>query len=86
MICRGAEKPRTKEGQSLMHYRNLIIIPLCLAVGLFSCSTEEKKKAEAPNQEQIEKNLVPPKAEIKGQAFLAELIDLKVVITVDTTS
>ena len=69
-----------------MHYRNLIIIPLCLAVGFLGCSKEEKKEVEAPNQEQIEKNLVPPKAQVKGQAFLAELTDLKVAITVDRTS
>ncbi len=69
-----------------MHCKKiLMLIPLCLAVGLFSCSKQEKK-VEAPKQEQIEKNLVPPKVEIKGQAFLAELTDLKVAMTVDTTS
>jgi hypothetical protein len=69
-----------------MHYKKiLILILLCLAIGLFSCSKEEKKM-EAPKQEQIEKNLAPPKAEVKGQAFLAELTDLKVVTTIDTTS
>jgi hypothetical protein len=41
---------------------------------------------EAPKQEQIEKNLVPSKVEVKGQAFVAELSDLKVVMTIDTTS
>ena len=69
-----------------MHYKkSLILIPLCLTVGFLSCSKEEKKM-EAPKQEQIEKNLVPSKAEVKGQAFVAELSDLKVVMTVDTTS
>jgi hypothetical protein len=69
-----------------MHYQKiLILIPLCLAIGFFSCSKEEKK-VEAPKQQQIEKNLVPPKVEVKGQAFLAELTNLKVAMTVDTTS
>jgi len=69
-----------------MHYKKiLVLIPLCLAIGFLSCSKEEKK-VEAPKQEQIEKNLVPPKAEVKGQAFLAELTDLKVVMTVNTAS
>jgi hypothetical protein len=69
-----------------MHYKKiLILIPLCLTVGFLSCSKEEKKM-EAPKQEQIEKNLVPSKAEVKGQAFVAELSDLKVVMTIDTTS
>ena len=69
-----------------MHYKKiLILIPLCLAIGFFGCSKEEKK-VEAPKQQQIEKNLVPPKVEIKGQAFLAEINDLKVAMTVDTAS
>ena len=41
---------------------------------------------EAPTQEQITKNLVPPKAEVKGPAFLVELTDLKVVTTVNIAS
>jgi hypothetical protein len=69
-----------------MHYKKiLMLIPLCLVIGFFSCSKEEKK-VEAPKQEQIEKNLVPPKAEVKGQAFSVELSDLKVTATVDTAS
>ena len=39
-----------------------------------------------PKQEQITKNLVPPKAELKGQNFLVELSDLQVVTIVDITS
>ena len=39
-----------------------------------------------PKQEQITKNLVPPKAELKGQNFLVELSDLQVVTIVDVTS
>ena len=41
---------------------------------------------EAPTQEQVTKNLVPPKTEVKGQVFLVELNDLKVVTTVNITS
>ena len=37
-------------------------------------------------QEQIKRNLVPPKAELKGQNFLIELSDLQVVTIVDITS
>ncbi|MGD9034019.1 MAG: hypothetical protein PVJ69_08210 [Desulfobacteraceae bacterium] len=37
-------------------------------------------------QEQITKNLVPPKAELKGQNFLVEVSDLQVVMIVDITS
>jgi hypothetical protein len=69
-----------------MHYKKiLVLIPLCLVIGFFGCSTGEKK-AEAPKQEQITKSLVPPKAELKGQNFLVELSDLKVVTMVDTAS
>ena len=63
----------------------LILIPLCLAIGFFSCSKEEKK-VEAPKQVQIANHLIPPKAELKGQNFLAELSDLQVVMSVDTAS
>jgi len=39
-----------------------------------------------PKQEQITKNLVPPKAELKGRNFLVELSDLQVAMIVDITS
>jgi hypothetical protein len=69
-----------------MHYKKiLVLIPLCLAIGFFSCSKEEKK-AEGPKQERITKSLVPPKAELKGQNFLVEISDLQVVMSVDTAS
>jgi hypothetical protein len=55
-----------------------------LAIGLFGCAGE--KKAEAPKQEQVTKELVPPTAEIKGTSFLVELKDLKITTTVDTAS
>ena len=69
-----------------MHYKRIfVLIPLCLTIGFFGCSSEGKK-AEAPKQEQIKKNLVPAKAEIKGPNFSAEISDLQVVMTVDTAS
>jgi len=69
-----------------MHYKKiLVLISLCLAIGFFSCSKEEKK-VEAPKQEQITKNLVPSKSELKGQNFSVELSDLKVVTMIDPAS
>jgi len=61
-----------------------IFISLSLAIGFLGCAKEQK--VEAPKQEQITKNLVPPKAEVKGQAFLVELSDLRVVMTVNVAS
>ena len=59
-----------------MHFKKIfILIGLILAIGLFGCAAE--KKAEAPKQEQITKNLVPPKAEVKGPAFLWSLATLR---------
>jgi hypothetical protein len=57
---------------------------LSLVLGFWGCTTE--KKVEAPKQERIEKNLVPPKAELTGPNFAVELTDLKVAMTVDTAS
>ena len=59
-------------------------LALSLALGFLGCTTE--KKVEAPKQERIEKNLVPPKAELKGPNFAVEITDLKVNMTVDTAS
>jgi hypothetical protein len=68
-----------------MHFKKIFIfIALSLAIGIFSCAKE--KKVEAPTQEQITKNLVPSKTEVKGQVFLVELSDLKVVSTVNIAS
>ena len=68
-----------------MHFKKIFIfIALCLVIGIFGCAKEQK--VEAPKQEQITKNLVPPKAELKGQNFLVELSDLKVVTTVNIAS
>jgi hypothetical protein len=61
-----------------------IFLALSLAIGLLGCTKEQK--VEAPKQERIEKSLVPPKAEVKGEHFLVELNDLKVVMVVDTAS
>ncbi len=61
-----------------------ILLTLSLAIGFFGCAKE--RKAEAPTQEQVTKNLVPPKSEIKGQVFLVELSDLRVVMTVNIAS
>jgi hypothetical protein len=61
-----------------------IFCALSLFIGFMGCSKEQK--VEAPKQEQITKNLVPPKAEMKGQNFNVELNDLKVAMTVDIAS
>ncbi|NWG04215.1 MAG: hypothetical protein HXY44_15285 [Syntrophaceae bacterium] len=61
-----------------------IFLILSLAIGFFGCAKEQK--VEVPKHEQITKNLVPPKAEVKGQAFLVELSDLKVIMTVNIAS
>ena len=69
-----------------MHFKKIFIfVALCLAIGLFGC-TKEEKKGEGPKQERITKNLVPPKAELKGQNFLVELSDLQVLTVVDIAS
>jgi len=68
-----------------MHFTKIFIfLTLSMVIGFFGCDKE--RKVEAPKQEQITKNLVPPKAEVKGKAFLVELSDLKVVTTVNIAS
>jgi hypothetical protein len=68
-----------------MHFKKIfIVIALCLTIGFFGCTKEGK--VEGLKQEQITKNLVPPKAELKGQNFLVELSDLQVFTTVDIAS
>jgi hypothetical protein len=67
-----------------MHFTKIfVLIGLSLAIGFFGCA---ERKVEAPTQEQITKNLVPPKVEVTGAVFLAELTDLKVVTTVNIAS
>jgi hypothetical protein len=59
-------------------------LALSLAIGFLGCTKEQK--AEAPKQEQIIKNLVPAKAEIKGPAFFVELSDLKIITMINVAS
>ena len=61
-----------------------IFLTLSLAVVFLGCTKEQK--SEAPKQEQIMKNLVPPKADVKGQNFLLELSELQIVMMVDKAS
>ena len=69
-----------------MHFIKIFVfIGLSLAIGFFGC-TKEGKKVEASTQEEITKNLVPPKAEVKGPAFIVEVNELKVVTTVNIAS
>jgi hypothetical protein len=68
-----------------MHFTKIfVLISLSLAIGLLGCTKDQK--VEAPKQERITKNLVPEKAEVKGENFLLELSDLKVITLVDTAS
>ena len=68
-----------------MHFKKIfILLALCLAIGLFGCTKEQK--VEAPKTEQIKKNLVPPKAEVMSKNFAVVLNDLKVSMMVDTAS
>jgi len=60
-----------------------ILVVLCMVIGFLGCA---QRKVEAPTQEQVTKNLVPPKAEVKGPNFFVELSDLKVVTTVNIAS
>jgi len=68
-----------------MHFKKtFILIALCMVIGFLGCAKDQK--VDAPKQERITKNLVPPKAEVRGQNFLVELSDLEVVTIVDTAS
>jgi hypothetical protein len=67
-----------------MHFKKIfILIALSLAIGFFGCG---ERKVEAPTQERITKNLVPPKAEVEGENFRIELKDLQVTTIEDITS
>jgi hypothetical protein len=61
----------------------VVLIVLSMTIGFFGCT---KEKSEAPKQQRVTKNLVPPKAEIKGTNFLIGLSDLEVITVEDTTS
>lgn len=62
----------------------VIFLTLSLAIGVWGCTKDQK--SDAPKQEQLTKNLIPPKVEVKGQAFGVELTDLKVLVTTNATS
>jgi hypothetical protein len=67
-----------------MYFKKIVVfIALSMVIGFFGCA---KEKAEAPKQERITKNLVPPKVEVKGTNFSIALSDLQVVTTEDTAS
>lgn len=61
-----------------------IFLTLSLAIGFWGCTKDQK--SEAPKQEQLTKNLIPSKVEIKGTAFGVELTDLKVNLIINPTS
>jgi len=68
-----------------MHFtKTFIFLILSLTLGFLGCAKEQK--IEAHKQERITKNLVPSKAEVRGQNFLVEISDLQVVMDVDTAS
>lgn len=64
--------------------RNVILLSVSLVLGFWGCS--QQQKTEAPKQEQVTKDLVPSRADIKGQAFAVEITDLKVTTTTDIAS
>ena len=75
----------TKKRGHCMHFTKIfILLALSLGIGFLGCAKEQK--VEAPKQEQITKDLVPPKVEITGQAFLVELTNLKVTTTTNMAS
>ncbi len=61
-----------------------IFLTLSLAIGFLGCTKDQK--SEAPKQEQLTKNLIPSKVEIKGTVFGVELTDLKVNMIINPTS
>ena len=67
-----------------MHFKKIFVfIALSMVIGFFGCA---KEKVEAPKQERITKNLVPPKVEVKGTNFSIAVSDLQVITTEDITS
>jgi hypothetical protein len=69
-----------------MNYTKLLtILVLSLVIGFLGCKKEEKKEVGSI-PERVEKNLVPPKAEVKGPNFSVGLDNLKVVTYVDPVS
>jgi hypothetical protein len=67
-----------------MNFKKIFIfIALSMVIGFLGCA---KEKEEAPKQQRITKNLVPPTVEVKGTNFSIALSNLQVVTTEDTTS
>lgn len=67
-----------------MHFKKIFaFIALIMVMGFFGCAEE---KVEAPKQERIIKNLVPPEAEVRGTNFLIEISGLEVITVEDITS
>lgn len=55
-----------------------LLLILILPIGFLGCTTD--KKEEVSKQEQVLENLIPSKAEVKGQNFLLEFSELQFVI------
>jgi hypothetical protein len=66
--------------------KTFAFLPLTAAVlfAVLGCTAEQR--VETPEQEQIEKSLVPAKAEVTGRDFSLKVTDLKVAMTVDPDS
>jgi hypothetical protein len=60
------------------------VFVLIFTIGFLGCG--QKEKVEPPKNERIEKNLLPGKAELKGQKFSVEINNLKVNMIVDRVS
>jgi len=81
---RQGKNKKAKGGHRMRSTKIFVFLVLGLTIGLLGCTKEQK--VEAPKQERVEKNLVPPKAEATGPNFSVSLSDLKVAMTVDATS
>jgi len=67
-----------------MNFKKIFVfIALSMVIGFLGCA---KENVEAPKQQRITKNLVPPKTEVKGTNFLIEVSGLEVYTVEDTTS
>lgn len=68
----------------MSHGRMFTILTMILVLGIWGCSKEQK--VEGPLQERVERNLVPPKVEQKGDSFTVQLDELKVITMIDSSS
>jgi hypothetical protein len=76
---------RLIDGGKAMHSTKIFtVFVLSLAIGFWGCSKQDK--VEAPKNERVEKNLLPGKAELKGQKFSVEINNLKVNMLMDKGS